>query len=262
MDNVMLKHLARYPVIRAAKGLGIPTPANDARVAAVTEHLLYPSTPVLPRGVLYLDGEGTASAYVAREGARLYLAGNYDKVIFAGSRIPANDPKSLLVFPQLKADGFAVPAKDETEADYMKQVFLRTLFEDAGRRGRLDRLCGLFADVVPGTNTGAKITNAGPAFNGAAAIQAVTLAYSQRRLHGTLRQQLGDEPVISVQGVYPLGITREGWPGWSLSYATVLDEADKSGPTANGGEPAYARFFTPIDVATETARVQQFNAFL
>ncbi len=258
----MLKHLVRYPVIRAAKGLGIPTPANDARVEAVNEHLLYPSTPSLPRGVLYLDGEGTASAYIAREGARLYQAGNYDRVIFAGSRVPANDPKSLLVFPRLREDGFAVPQKGETEADYMKQVFLRTLFEAAGKTKNLGKLCTLFSDVAPGTNTGAKITNAAPVLSEADAIQAVTLAYSQRRLHGTLRRQLGDDPVISVEGVYPLGITRNGWPEWSLAYATVLDEADKSGPTADGRDPAYARFFVPIDVAAETARINSFNANL
>ena len=164
----------------------------------------------------------------------------------------------MLVFPRVAADGLDLPHARQTEAGYMKHIFLKTLYDHFAQTKDLSPLCRLTSFETSGTNTGAKIANARGHFNDAAAIQAVTLAYSQRRVHGTLRKQLGDAPVISVAAAYPLGITRESWPDWSLAYATVLDEADKTGPCA--GTPAYAQFFDPINVAAETQRVNAYNA--
>lgn len=267
----MLSYLAKYPLVRAASAVGLQTPANDARIAHINDHLLYDSTPLIDPdkgvSVLYLDGEGTASAYVAERGAEIYLKRAFDRVVFTGARIPANDWKAKVVFPQVKADGHALPLAGQTEADYMKHIFLKALYEAAGKCKSLCTLAGLNAIVIPeGTNTGAKVRNslAYEAFKDATAIQAVTLAYSQRRVHGTMRKELGDVPVISVEGVYPLGILKADWHLHALPYAVVMDEADKTGPRPSGKgaeKPGlYAPFFDDIDVAAETARIIARNA--
>jgi len=244
----MIKHLVKYF-----------TGKDGKRIDAVNENLLYPSTPPLKSGILYLDGEGTASGYIARRGAELFLSGEFNAVAFTGSRVPAKDWKSKLVFPRLDREGVPRPASIETEAQYMSRLFINEVEPEAleafSKRG------GVF-HLIEGGNTGEKIRNFRTRFNGGAAInavQAVTLVYCQRRVHGTFRQEIGESSPVSVEGVYPLGITKENWDKWALSYGVVMDEADKSGPRFDGKVPTYRRFFQEIDPGAETARILAFN---
>lgn len=238
----MLAHLANY----------ITGKTDPLRVALANTNLLYPSTPAIGSGVLYLDGEGTASAYVARKGAEIFLKGDYDKVVVAGARKPASDWKLGVVKKRIARDGLPLPEKGQTEAEYTADVFLKQL---GGARKPESLLV-----VSEGNNTGHKIKACRDHFENAAAIQGVTLAYSQNRVHGTLRKELGDAPVISVKGTYPLGFTRDNWNRNWLSCSVVMDEADKTLFGLQGQEPKFAQFFTPVDVAAETARIRAYKA--
>lgn len=235
----MLSHITKY-------ALGLK---DKKRIAAITEQLLYDTTPTLTTGVLYMDGEGTASGYIARRAAQIFLSGDFNRVVITGSRIPAGDWKSKLVFPRLEKDALPLPTSVETEAQYMARIFANEV-GDARMQDSFQKI-----QLIEGKNTGEKIRNSREAFADASHIQAVTLVYGQRRVHGTFRQELGEEPVVSVDGVYPLGITKENWDKWFLSYAVVMDEADKTGPRFDGKSPAYRKFFKDIDLSAETARI-------
>lgn len=248
----MLTHLARY----------FTGKTDPLRVAQVNESLLYPSTPLTGSGVLYLDGEGMASAYIAQRGADLFLTGKYNKVIIAGGRKPVAEWKRYALEGRMAKDGQYYPGKKQTEAKYIAEV-LRECVEVAGVFSHTytpEQAKAELCIVNAGNNTGEKIRLCRKHFEGAAAIQAVTASYVQNRVHGTLRKELGDTPVISVEGVYPLGFTRENWNRNWLSCAVVMDEADKTLPGLKGEAPKYADFFRPVDIAAETARINAYKA--
>ncbi len=110
--------------------------------------------------------------------------------------------------------------------------------------------------TIQGTNTGQKIINARDLLlEDGSPIQVVTLAYGQRRVHGTMRKELGEVPVISVEGVYPLGFTKKNWSQDPLAYATVMTEADKTGPRFDAKEPLFRAYFKDIKVDVESTRI-------
>lgn len=227
---------------------------NSQRIEAVNDQRLFTMPPV-EHGTLYLDGEGTASGYIATRGAELFLKGHFDSVVIAGGRIPDRDIKKHLVYPRMERDNIDRPRKGESEAEYMNRLFTALV-------GTTDTPIFLERN---GTNTGQKLQNCHNHLSQQELVQLVTLSYSQYRLLGTARKVLGHDdaaPALTVDGVYPLGITKENWPNWFLSYGIVMDEADKSGPRFDGKIPSYQKFFDHVDITAEQQRAADANARL
>ena len=216
--------------------------------------------------VLYIDGEGTLSGVVAEAAADFYVQSRkspfpYPKVVMAGGKIPSTDPLRFFTHGKLKRYGHALAHKGETEAGFIKRAFTDKVAL-LGETVEAEIIC-----IEEGGNAGAKAKACKDHFKDAACISAVTLAYSKRRLHGTLRKELGSiesgAPAISAYGVFPFNITCHNWQDWWLSYVKVMDEADKTGPRFDGLDPAYTDFFEKIDPEIEKAyarsRVQNIS---
>lgn len=216
-----------------------------ARVHQINRELLAPEMPVVRYGVLYLDGEGTATAAVAKHGAELFNEGAYDRVVMAGARRPWLDPKSIAVFPKVRQDGLPLPNILAREAHYMRDAFARFAdpekFQEYSRQRRIHV-------ITRGTNAGAKARACASHFNEIGLVQCVTLAYSVKRLVGTIAKESNPGLAVTGERVYPFGITKDNWHQWYLSYAVVIEEADKTGPRLDGKPPAYANFFDDVDL--------------
>lgn len=223
---------------------------DNSRIDQINHQLLFQMPPVTT-GTLYLDGEGTASAYVAKRGAELFLAGTFNQVVITGGRVPANDIKRHLVFPRLKKDGLKLPQVNEREAEYIERLF-RDEIGDTRTPIFLERNA---------TNASQKFEGCAHHLQNSELIQIVTLAYGQYRVLGTARKVLGDSPALAVDGVYPLGITKDNWHDWFLSYGIVMDEADKALGNDNK-PPQYQRFFTNVDWRKESGRAQSANELI
>lgn len=176
---------------------------NVEHVERINEELLKDDMPVTTHGVLYMDGEGTATAEVAKKAAELFNAGHYSHVVMAGSVKPRLDIKSLFVFPKLKKQGLPKPSYwKQREAEYLRDVFKdnadKDKYEALQAEGRIH--------VIPkGNNAGAKVAACKPIFEEAGLVHGVTLAYSLQRLIWTMYKQAldsgeGNKPSFHATG--------------------------------------------------------------
>lgn len=245
----MLKHLIRHKV-----GL-----LDTKRIQAVNDFLLSHDMPVVSKGALYIDGEGTATALVAKAGAELFNAGEYDTVVMAGGVRPHEDRKSKSVFPKVVEERFALPEITDTEAEYAAREFKR--YADPEKFKLYLEQNRLFA-ISHGVAASQKIEACLEHFNTAGLVQAVTLPYSVRRLVGTFAKYAPNVDV-SAKGVWPFGLTKDNWQEWHIAYGVVMDEADKTGPILNGKKPKYEdKFFTPVDLEEMGERALKAEASL
>ncbi len=215
----------------------------------INRHLLFNMPEVKTQTGLVL-GAGAASAYVALEAAEQYAKGNFKKVIVAGGVKPARDLLRYGVFPRLRKDGLDLPEKDETEAAYIRRIMIMKGVPAVAIR--IDE---------QSENTGQNIENAlNLGLGESQSITAITLAYHQRRVFGTIRKHLPDTPV-TTKAVYPLGITKDTWQNRVLSRFAVLDETWKMGPRTDGQTPDYIRkgFARVVDMREEDARIADFR---
>lgn len=228
-----------------------------ARIELINAELLNPQMPRVKHGVLYLDGEGTATAAVAKRAAELFNEGAYDCVVMAGGVKPSKDWKSKFVFKKVLAEGLPLPLnKEDTEADYSLYSFQKYAdpekFQDYSERG-------LIHVISKGGNAGAKVAACKEHFEKADLVQVVSLAYTIPRLIGTIVKEV-PEAIVTGERVFPFGLTEEGWSTWFISYATVMQEADKSGPRTDGKKPAYEdKFFTRVDLDEMGMRAQKMD---
>lgn len=231
----MLQHIIRHKL----KMLDLE------RIEAVNASLLSHDMPIVSKGVLYIDGEGTATALVAKEAAELFNAGNYDCVVMAGERRPHADPKKKHVFPKVEEEGLDLPEVGDTEAEYAAREFRRyadpdkwAFYNDAGK-----------IHVFPSGNAASqKVQACSYVFNKVGLVQCVTLPYTVQRLVGTFAQY-APNVAVTAKGVWPFGLTPETWKDWGVSYAVVMDEADKTGPRLDGKKPKYEdKFFKRVDL--------------
>lgn len=226
------------------------------RVAAINAELLAGDMPVATHGALYLDGEGTATAAVAKRGAELFNDGAYGKVVMAGTRRPWLDWKSAFIFPKVLKDGLPLPKLFAREADYMMAAFRRYADPEKFERYKKE---GRFVVIPTGNNAGAKARACAPVFNEEKLVQCVTLAYSMPRLVGTILKESDLDVAVTGERVFPFGITRENWPDWWLSYTVLMMEADKTGPRLDGRPPLYADFFKTVDLEEEGERAVRMD---
>lgn len=216
------------------------------RIEKINNELLSPEMPVVKNGVLYLDGEGTATAAVAKRAAELFNEGAYSSVVMAGGMNPHKDWKSRFVFPRVEADNLPLPLEsDVTEADYLLSAFQK--FANPKKFDQYQKEKNIHI-IGEGNNAGAKIKACKKYFEGAGLVQAVTLAYTVPRLIGTFSKEIPDI-VVTGERVFPFGLTKEKWPEWFLSYGVVMQEADKTGPRMDKKKPDYEdKYFVRTDL--------------
>lgn len=211
---------------------------NTQRVEAINKVHFKTDLPVVERGALYLSGEGAATALVMKRGAELFNKASeegYSAVVIAGGRRPWLDLKALSVFPKIRAEGLPLPRLWDREAAYGVRVFADHADpEKFERYKKEDRI-----HIIPRGNADSqKVKACVDIFNEASLVQAVTLPYTLRRLVMTIKTECPDV-AVTAQGVWPFGLTVDTWPEWDLSYALVMDEADKTGPRLDGKKPLY-----------------------
>ncbi|MEZ5813210.1 MAG: hypothetical protein R3E13_00545 [Alphaproteobacteria bacterium] len=219
------------------------------KIMAVDEALLSHDMPVVKKGVLYIDGEGTATAAVAQEAAKLFNEGNYDCVVMAGGRKPHQDPKKHAVFPQVLKSGLHLPQRDDTEAEYAAREFSR--YADHLNHEKWKRYAqeGRIHVISRGNAASDKVEACRDIFNKAGLVQAVTLPYTVPRLVGTFKKYAPDV-AVTAKGVWPFGITRDNWKDWHISHGVVMREFAVAGPGKNGEESKYekAGYFIRTDL--------------
>ena len=75
-------------------------------------------------------------------------------------------------------------------------------------------------------------------FNESSLVQVVALPYTVHQFVMTAKTQCPDTAFTAL-GVWPDGITKETWHEWAVSYAVMMDMADKVGPRLDGQKPTY-----------------------
>jgi len=178
-------------------------------IEKINEHLLFVS-PKKRTDVAVLFGAKSISGSIAREAAKLYHQGTFEKIILTGGN-PVRELKVLIALsanfigvtkPQLEFTKFSDFTSKKTEADYMEEVLLENDVPASTIAFKDDK----------STNTGENVENIKKRLQEFNSLGIITTAYFQRRAMGTIRYHSDiDDKKLVAYPIYPFGFTRENW---------------------------------------------------
>ena len=178
-------------------------------IKKINEHLLFDS-PKKKTDVAVLFGAKSISGSIAREAAKLYHQGAFEKIILTGGQ-KVQETGVLIALsanfmgvakPRLEFTKFSDFTSKKTEADYMEDILLENDVPASTITFKDDE----------STHTGENVKNIKKRLEDFNSLGIITTAYFQRRAMGTIRHHsnLNDKQLVP-HPVYPFGFTRENW---------------------------------------------------
>ncbi len=213
---------------------------NPDLVERINHFLLYETDRLHTQCGLVLGGRGV-SGEVAREAARLYHAGCFDKLVVSGG---------VIVYQPVLGD--IVAGNKHLHSNHAEDFIYPGL--------EVDQMYGtLLKEGVPkeaiiytegaSTHTGENIRNCKRVLDEMESITIVCRADNQRRAHATARRWLRDRPIITTAAVYPFGLNHDNWHDTPISR-TVLEEYKKL-DIHRPGNYVQRGFCAPLDMVVE-----------
>lgn len=188
-------------------------------------------------------GAKSASGSIAREAARLYHKGLFNKIVISGGQF-VFQPLAYIAAEKCDMETISDTLSISREAKYMESVLMQQGVPSEKIIGR----------DAKSKNTGENFRNVRSLLEAFNSVTIVTVAYHQRRALGTAMKVMGDQcPAVTAKAVYPFGLTDQNWSS-SLLSKFVREEAIKVDPENTDPATSYIAKGFCVDIDINKAR--------